>query len=326
MGFHQSITKFDPLNYTSIKSIGKGAFGEIMLANRKSDNQKVAIKKMAKTVQKIGQLPNEFAVMDGLHHHGVAKVFNVEEDSNCFYIIMKYYNGDIFTWLDDYDEEVSPFLVLHITRQLIDAVGYCHSHNVVHRDIKLENLLWEGKKLSPHIVLADFGFTSIRPTDQLLYDYPGSINYASPELISGKPYYGVKSDVWAIGVCLYVLLTGEYPFSSNSMTELCQQITKSPVFNNPEANDYNKASEDCRNMIKWMLTKNPDDRPTIKQIQDHPGYKERHLGSGPNTVHTKWVSRDGDVKTGVPDDYIEIEIIVEDGQPWTPKLTRRKRG
>ena len=313
----EGVNKYSKSNYTSMKAIGEGSFGEVVLATRISDGRKIAIKKVNKKdqmFQKIGMLPKEFVIMKDLHHHGVAKVLDLEEDSTYFYIIMKYYEGgDIHEWLEEYDTGAPARLVLHIARQLIDAVGYCHDRNVVHRDIKLENLLWEGKRSNPHVVLTDFGVASIRPIDQLEYDYPGSPVYAAPELMEAKPYLGVKSDVWAIGVCLYFLFTGEYPFWAASSKEMIRQITKDSVLFHKKPSD-----DDCRNLIKWMLTKDPEQRPTIAEIQQHPCYIQKYLDPGEKTTHVRWEDE-------VDDDYIEIETIEYRDKPSEKKTRRRKR-
>ena len=97
----------------------------------------------------------------------------------------------------------------HLFRQTVEGVAYLHSQNIAHRDIKLENILLDEKQ---SIKLIDFGFSIISQKDKLLNIYCGTPTYMSPELAMKKNYQGWQADVWALGVLLYVLLCGRFPF------------------------------------------------------------------------------------------------------------------
>jgi len=249
----------------------ESGYCEIILGSRKSDGKLVTIKKIPKSgrFDKIGLLPKEYVVMRDLDHPNVNKVYDLEEDKDYFYIIMKYYEaGDLNSFLvDNYDHGLPPVMVLHIAKQLVNAVVYCHQRSVVHRDINIENILISGgSKDMPNIVLSNFGLSSVRPVSEELYDTVGSEQYYSPEMLIRQPYYGVKADVWAVGICLYILFTGLQPFRADSTKELYTKIFRSPVFQNPMKFSY--VSNDCKGLIKWILAKDPALRPNIKDIQD----------------------------------------------------------
>jgi len=271
-------------NYESPEIIGKGGYGEIIKVKRKTDGKYVAIKKIPKTqrLEKIGLLPKEYVIMYSLNHPNIAKVYDIEEDDNDFYIIMELYEGgNLNNYLIEWwKSNMPPNVVLHIARQLIDAVGYCHNNNLVHRDIKLENILLVNREDMPHIVLTDFGFSKLGPIDQKLKDFHLTALYAAPEFYNLKPYLGIKSDVWAIGVCLYILFTGDFPFweegVKKTLANIANWVTSQEVFTDPSSKAYQRTSEECIKLIKWMLTKNPDARPTIKQIQAHPCYTKEY--------------------------------------------------
>lgn len=268
-----TVKKYNESNYKSFKEIGEGYYGPVDKAIRKSDGKTVAIKRIYKEddIRKIGTLPIEYVIMKDLDHPNIAKILDIEEDDEYFYIIMEFYpGGDLSYYVEDYKNGLSRQQVLHIARQLIDAVDYCHNHDVVHRDIKLENIFLIKKEKFPHVVLGDFGLSNLQPTNELLHDNLGSILYAAPELILSIPYYGTLADVWAIGVCLYLLFTGEYPFDSENNFELYKQITKREVF--PDSETPGKEGKDCRHLIKWMLCKEPKNRPTIEEIQQSSCY------------------------------------------------------
>jgi serine/threonine protein kinase len=261
------------------KEIGEGSFGEVFLATRKEDGKTVAIKKISEegeTYSRIGTLPKEYVIMKGLDRPNIAKVYDIEEDGKYFYLVMEYYEGGN---LDEYSRNfnggVPHNIIFHIARQLISAVKYCHENSVVHRDIKLENIFIKNKEGLPNIVLADFGFSSIAPIEHELYDHPGSPAYAAPELFKGIPYLGVKSDIWAIGVVLYVLFTEEFPFWDDNRKEMFRQVIEDEVFPDLDSHINEMVTQDCRTLIKWMLTKDPAKRPTINEIEHHPCYQPK---------------------------------------------------
>lgn len=132
-----------------------------------------------------------------------------------------------------------------------------------------------------NITLIDFGFSVVRrPTDPLLDDYPGSPAYAAPELMQGIPYPGYSSDIWAMGVVLYILVTGEYPYWSEDRQDMYQQIVKLPLDFGP----YSYLSKEVPELISWMLSKDWRKRPTIQQIKSHPWYLHWMEASSPLQV------------------------------------------
>ena len=96
-----------------------------------------------------------------------------------------------------------------IFRQLCESLKYCQEHKIVHRDIKLENILLDSNK---KIKLIDFGFSIIIPKDKKLSIFCGTPSYMSPEIVSKKEYFGFPADIWALGIVLYVILCGSFPF------------------------------------------------------------------------------------------------------------------
>ena len=106
-------------------------------------------------------------------------------------------------------------------RQLISALDHCHLANVVHRDLKLENMLLNAHR---DLLLSDFGLGRVFSEDELLRTFCGTPNYAAAELVSGIPYVGNKSDIWALGVALYIMLTGQPPFRGETIGALYGKI------------------------------------------------------------------------------------------------------
>jgi len=145
-------------------------------------------------------------------------------------------------------------------REIIRAIAYCHSMYVVHRDIKLENILLDSQF---RIKIIDFGLSTLFVPGLFLNTFCGSPTYAAPELIQKQPYEGPEIDIWSLGVVLYVLVTKELPFDGKNFHELFINITKGEYIIPPYLSD------DCKDLISKLLIVNPKERLTLKEISTH---------------------------------------------------------
>lgn len=144
--------------------------------------------------------------------------------------------------------------------QICDGIGYCHSLRVVHRDIKLDNVL-----LDRHgcVKIIDFGFAVAIPQGQKLKIFCGTPSYIAPEIISGQPY-AFPGDVWALGVLLYVMLAGRFPFKASTQRELYRRIVRGSF------QALENVAPEARELIDSVLQKNQDLRPTVEQMLAGP--------------------------------------------------------
>lgn len=140
------------------------------------------------------------------------------------YIVTEFASkGDIFDHLVKTGKMSEP-QACHYFAQILSAVKYCHTHGVVHRDLKVENLLLDADS---NIKLADFGFSNYYASEtSLLSTWCGSPPYAAPELFEGKKYVGPKVDIWSLGVVLYVLVSGTLPFDGPTLMDLRERVVK----------------------------------------------------------------------------------------------------
>ena len=145
-------------------------------------------------------------------------------------------------------------------KQIIEAVHYCHKKGVIHRDIKLDNVLLN---CNGDIKLCDFGVSKKLVSGEKITEQCGTPAYIAPEVIKGKGYYGFASDIWSSGVLLYTMLFGTIPFKAHNMKDLHKQIKKAKY------NLKNEISSEAQNLIKSMLITDPNKRITIPEILNH---------------------------------------------------------
>jgi serine/threonine protein kinase len=146
-------------------------------------------------------------------------------------------------------------------RQIASALDYCHRNSIVHRDLKIENILISK---TGDIKIIDFGLSNLFSPRNQLKTFCGSLYFAAPELLQAKQYTGPEVDVWSFGIVLYVLVCGKVPFDDQSMPQLHAKIKKGHV-------DYPPwLSTECRNLIHRMLQTDPTQRLTLSEIMNHP--------------------------------------------------------
>ncbi|KAG0289190.1 hypothetical protein BGZ98_003948 [Dissophora globulifera] len=153
-----------------------------------------------------------------MQHPNIIGFREVIETSLQMCIVLDYASGgELFEFVADKRALASEQDIQFIFAQIVDAVDYLHQHNIVHRDLKLENVLLEprtGMPLRPRVKLTDFGLAKVIEEDSpLLTTRCGSEDYAAPEIILAQPYDGREADIWSLGVVLYALLVGFLPFN-----------------------------------------------------------------------------------------------------------------
>ncbi|KAM9812317.1 serine/threonine-protein kinase SIK3 homolog isoform X3 [Syngnathus typhle] len=247
-------------HYEIERTIGKGNFAVVKLATHIITKAKVAIKIVDKTQlddENLKKIFREVQIMKLLKHPHIIRLYQVMETERMIYLVTEYASGgEIFDHLVAHGRMAEKDARKKF-KQIVAAVHFCHCRNIVHRDLKAENLLLDHNL---NIKIADFGFSNLFSRGQLLKTWCGSPPYAAPELFEGKEYDGPKVDIWSLGVVLYVLVCGALPFDGSTLQNLRARVLSGkfriPFF----------MSTDCEYLIRHMLVLEPSRRLTMEQI------------------------------------------------------------
>uniref|UniRef100_A0A8C1GJS8 non-specific serine/threonine protein kinase n=1 Tax=Cyprinus carpio TaxID=7962 RepID=A0A8C1GJS8_CYPCA len=245
-------------NYRLLKTIGKGNFAKVKLARHILTSREVAIKIIDKTQLNPTSLQKYFFAHDKMIFLiFTVQLFEVIETEKTLYLVMEYASGgEVFDYLVSHGRMKEKEARAKF-RQIVSAVHYCHQKNIVHRDLKAENLLLDADS---NIKIADFGFSNEFTLGSKLDTFCGSPPYAAPELFQGKKYDGPEVDIWSLGVILYTLVSGSLPFDGQNLKELRERVLRGkyrvPFY----------MSTDCESILRRFLVLNPTKRCTLEQI------------------------------------------------------------
>ena len=164
------------------------------------------------------KIENEISLLRLMRHTSVVKLFETLETEKHFLFVMELCaGGDLLSYVRK-RRKLAETVAKYFFKQIIEGIGYIHSKNILHRDIKLDNILLDDKG---HIKIADFGVGKQIKTGTILYDQCGTPAYIAPEIIAEEGYDSSGSvDMWSAGVVLYAMLYGNVPFKGADMKEL----------------------------------------------------------------------------------------------------------
>lgn len=256
--------------YNMSKVLGKGGFGEVKLAKDISNDKDVAIKLINKKTSKkedIDLLINEVDIMKKCVHPNIVKFHEFIEDTDYMYIVMEYLKGETLLYYLDHKIFIEEQEVKIIIHQLVDIVKYLHTYGIVHRDLKLDNIMIEDEDEGISIKLMDFGISRVIGNEEFLIENIGTLEYTAPEMFGNK--YNKQIDIWSIGVIAYFLYSGEYPFTDPNRND--EIIKKKILYLDTEFTHerWKKASKELKEFCESCLQKDPLKRPTIAKLLKH---------------------------------------------------------
>ncbi|KAI1437127.1 protein kinase [Xylaria sp. CBS 124048] len=259
------------------KTIGAGSMGKVKLARKEDGSEHVACKIIPRGSTEDGhhtraekeradqskeiRTAREAAIVTLLQHPHICGLRDVIRTNYHWYMLFEYVNGG----------QMLDYIISHgklkekqarkFSRQIASALDYCHRNSIVHRDLKIENILISK---TGDIKIIDFGLSNLFSPRSHLKTFCGSLYFAAPELLQARAYTGPEVDVWSFGIVLYVLVCGKVPFDDQSMPALHAKIKKGVV-------DYpGWLSNECRHLLSRMLVTDPRHRATMFEVMNHP--------------------------------------------------------
>jgi hypothetical protein len=255
-------------DFLVIKTLDSGNFGNVKLCQDLITSNQYAVKCIKKsflqTKDQISHLRQEIICMRKVNHPGCVEFFRVYEEIETIYLILELVpQGNLLTRLQKL-KKFQEFEVSLLARRLIETVSYLSSVGVVHRDIKLENILLSSYLNNFEVKLADFGLAS---SNQPLTEKCGSPGFMAPEVLEGLEYDS-KADVFSVGVVCFALLTGKLPFASKQVKDILDKNQKCEVkFDKQVWKGYSGLAV---NFVQGLLNKKKENRPSAEQALMHP--------------------------------------------------------
>lgn len=208
-------------------------------------------------------------------HPNIAPLYEVIDSPTDTYLVLENIGGgELYDYLAE-QGRLEEDEARRLFQQLINGIDYCHSKDIVHRDLKLDNLLLDSHG---NLKVADFGLSKHALKDNMLRTTCGTNHYIAPEILSRHPYHGPEVDVWSCGVILYALVCGYVPFEDENTPRLFEKIKTGDYETLPD-----HVSESCQDLLSRILEVDPKKRMTIEEIRHHPWFDQHmdpdhHLG------------------------------------------------
>ncbi len=236
------------------------------------------IKKVNLSIEDLDLAKREIEILKLCQHPNIIRLLDTFENPDYIYIVMELLQGgDLYEYLNKRDFKVTEARARAIVHPLATALFYLHSYGIVHRDIKLDNVLMADETEESSVKLVDFGLSKMIGPNELCREPFGTFGYAAPEVLKGMAYdKGV--DIWGLGVVLYILLAGHAPFEEESEERLAlETIHKEPDYAGHDWVGVSDAAKDCvkRNTsvfdtVVGMMTKDMKKRISLKELLRHP--------------------------------------------------------
>lgn len=246
-----------------LKHLGQGSYGNVWLVYNYFMKCYEAVKVVDKEKYSMQEITNHIAVNN---HPNIIQFKNIIFTEKYVFIYMEYADkGDLFSLLQAQPNSCFPEnIARYCFYQVMEAISYCHLKKILHRDIKLENILITSKGL---LKLCDFGY-SIQLDKHDVNKPAGSLGYFAPEVLLRKTHDGKKADIWSLGVLLYTMVVGKYPFEDidepkNTMKQIKNILTVNYTF-------PRYLSSECMDLISKILIFEPNKRLSFDEIKKHP--------------------------------------------------------
>ncbi|KAL7388544.1 hypothetical protein ABVT39_016015 [Epinephelus coioides] len=249
--------------------LGSGQFGIVYGGKHRKTGRDVAIKiidKMRFPTKQESQLRNEVAILQNLHHPGIVNLECMFETPEQVFVVMEKLHGDMLEMILSSEKSRLPErLTKFLVTQILVALRHLHFKNIVHCDLKPENVLLASAEPFPQVKLCDFGFARIIGEKSFRRSVVGTPAYLAPEVLRSKGY-NRSLDMWSVGVIIYVSLSGTFPFNEDE--DIDDQI-KNAAFMYP-SNPWKEISEQATDLINNLLQVKMRKRYSVDKSLSHP--------------------------------------------------------
>ncbi|KAL4448802.1 hypothetical protein ABPG74_012891 [Tetrahymena malaccensis] len=266
--------------YNLVKVLGEGGFGQVQLGLHKITQEKVAIKIVKTNIignaSDIDMVFREAEILKSLNHKNIVKIKNCYtlSDMKVVFIMEYLEGGELLDRVDKVGHFTEEQAKVYF-KQIVDAMNYCHKNKLIHRDLKLENLLLVSEN-SDQIKVVDFGIAGVASKQSVENIDAGSLRYMAPEVLNGKTKQITPAiDVWAMGVILYMMIVGEFPFNGPNNNIIMEKITEG-VYEIPK-DIKKKLSKECLDVIEKTLQVDPTNRISTVDLMNHPFISETNI-------------------------------------------------
>ena len=261
--------------YQFIRWIKSGGYGQVFLSKHVYTNKEYAIKQIDTTDfsnEDLYNISREHLILRSMIHKNVIRCHDSFAHDNKFYTVMDFAEGGELTYLLKEKGTLSEDEAKKIFKQIYEAVCYIHSQNIIHRDLKPNNILFLDKERT-QIVIIDFGISGMANGNQREKIKAGTTSFLPPEVASGEEFSSnQKLDIWAMGIILYLMVEGCYPFDGKNTKEIIMSILRGKL----EFDKKKKISNPLKTLIGGMLEKNyrfriDDDSDLFNKWFDYTG-------------------------------------------------------
>ncbi|KAJ6715771.1 SERINE/THREONINE KINASE FAMILY PROTEIN [Salix koriyanagi] len=259
--------------YVRQYKIGAGSYGKVVLYQSSIDGKLCAIKAFHKShLLKLRVAPSETAmndvlrevmIMKMLDHPNIVNLIEVIDDPNTdhFYMVLEYVDGKWVWEGSGPPGGIGEDTARKYLRDIVSGLMYLHAHNIVHGDIKPDNLLVTRSGI---VKIGDFSVSQVVEDDNdELRRSPGTPVFTAPECCLGLTYHGKAADTWAVGVTLYCMILGQYPFLGETLQDTYDKIVNNPLVLPGEMNSQ------LKDLFEGLLCKDPEQRMTLDAVANH---------------------------------------------------------
>lgn len=288
--------------YEKVKAIGEGSTCKMyavkkrrrssVVEDQEEADQLFALKEISKNEVDdlyLAVMRNEVTILRTLDHPNIVRVYDVFESKRAIYLVMEYcFGGDLWTRIPYTEAQVSKIMT-----KLLSAIAYLHKKKVVHRDIKMENIIFESDRPDAEIKLIDFGLSKmyIQPSKPYyMNNIIGTVYTMSPEVVKGR--YTDKADVWSCGVITYILLSNKEPFAGKSNKEILFKILEQEYDKDYEGPEWANISRGAKGFVSSLLT-----------------YDHKRRWSAAQSLRSSWLNKTFPLQERRPDNEVMNSVM-----------------